>query len=100
MDYIKRISKGDEGAEDYLLKGYWDKKYKEVGDYHTPSDKWIIQKVEPSFGQGKRKDHSSGFFLKTKGGTFSTRGRTYGRWGQEGKVKDLKNGNNTITRPK
>jgi len=83
-----------EENKDLSAEEEYEKMRKETGDYHTYSDKWIIENVEVGFKkEWNRKNHSEGYFLKTKGGTFSSRGKIYGRWGLEGKTKDLKKGN-------
>ena len=68
------------------------------GDYSNFSDKWIITKVENgSFKRNwSRNNHIEGYFLKTRGGTFSKKGKEYGRWGQSGLVKELKKGIKTV----
>lgn len=62
--------------------------------YDTADDKWIIQNVETKFKKDwHRKDHSEGYFLKTKGGSFSRRGREAGFPAQEDLTKkELKKG--------
>ena len=75
-----------EAAQDNLL----EKRKKELGDYHRASDRWLIQKVEPATGEGERKNHTDGYFLKTRGGTFSTRGRKIGKKGVKGTIRKTK----------
>jgi len=84
-EFLKAINEGK--ADEFEQK-----EKTEVGEYHSYSDRWIIKNVENSIKGWKRSDHSQGYFLKTKGGTFSTRGKTYGRWGKEGNVSDFKGG--------
>ncbi|WP_159038472.1 hypothetical protein [Brumimicrobium mesophilum] len=48
---------------------------KKMGDYHSPSDKWIIEEVEGGNGGAKRKAHSYKEKYKAKT-PFSTEGPT------------------------
>jgi len=71
------------------MNDFYAKQREECGDYHNYEDMWLIKGVEPNMGEGERKNHSDGYFLHTKGGTFSTRGNEYGRNNESGKTKDL-----------
>nr|WP_299205687.1 RHS repeat-associated core domain-containing protein [uncultured Brumimicrobium sp.] len=56
-------------------------------------DDWLIENVEPADDKNwKRTNHREGYYLKTIGGTSSRFGITYGRWGKEDKVWNLKKG--------
>ena len=88
---MKDIMSLPEGEDKELkIKDYLAKQKEEVGDYHTYADKWIIQNVETKMKEGIRKNHTDGYFLKTRGGTFSTRGRRYGRGSETGKTSKLR----------
>lgn len=68
----------------------WEKGY---GEYDNYADKWLIENVETEFkGEWKRESHHEGYFLHTKGGSFSTRGKEAGISGKTLKVKEIKDG--------
>jgi RHS repeat-associated protein len=98
LDKLYKVQ--DEAERENALNDFNKKTAQEVGGYHTYSEKWIIENIELKFKESQRKSHSEGFFLKTKGGTFSQKGKEYGRWGQTGKTKELKKGENVIQKPK
>jgi RHS repeat-associated protein len=90
---IIRNAADTEDEYNHLMSNYKKTVRKQIGDYGTASDKWIIQNVEVNFkGEWKRKNHFEGYFTKTIGGSFSKFALKYGRWGETGKVKDLKKG--------
>jgi RHS repeat-associated protein len=89
----------DEVERDNAINEFQKKTAQEVGEYHTYSDKWIIENVESGFKESQRKNHSEGFFMNTKSSSFSRKGKEYGRWGETGKTKELKKGENVIQKP-
>jgi RHS repeat-associated protein len=64
-----------------------------VGNFHNPADKWIIENVEVNFKkEWKRDNHNEGYFLKTRGNSFSKRGKIAGRYDKTMSVKEIKKG--------
>ena len=87
MNNIETNFKGEE--KENLRDAFYAKQREECGDYHNYEDMWLIKEVEQNMGEGERKNHSDGYFLHTKGGTFSTRGTEYGKNNEGGNTKDL-----------